>query len=121
MELFCPRDLGTIESESDLRKHLLCCPCREFMIKIQWLERNGYAIESRFKGFLSKLSKQFEESKALRIKELSVGMEKKMELFADTGSSGDKYTDKILHGMYKWIGPGRIEKRVHVRKSFQEE
>jgi hypothetical protein len=119
--LFCPRDLEAIDSEQDLRKHLFCYPCRETMIQEQWLEKNGYSIESKFHGLLQKLSDAFGESKAFRMKELSVGIKKKLELFVRNVSSGDKQTDKILHELYKWIAPGKVEKRVRVKKSVQEE
>jgi hypothetical protein len=121
MELFCPRDFGEIETEEDLRKHLFCYACRQHMIKIRWLEHNGYTIESRFHGILNKLSKVFEENKAFRMTELSESIKSKMEIFVRTGSSGDRYIDKILHGMYKWIAPGKIQKRVQERRSAMEE
>jgi len=121
MELFCPRDFGSIESEEDLRKHLFSHPCREFMIKIRWLEHNGFDIELQFKGSLKRLSEAFTESKATRLKELSEGIKKKMESFANTGTSGDKHIDSALHKKYKWLGPGKIQARVREKKSVQEE
>lgn len=63
--LKCPRCKDVIETPECLKKHILCEPCRNMMIKMNWITKNMNKILSVDKTFALSMIEEIEKRKGV--------------------------------------------------------
>jgi len=98
--MFCPRDYEEIKTQEDLRKHVLCFPCRMKMIDADWILFNGNEIEREWPGYLETILKQVVEDSSEYARKKIERAVRDVKLYIEKGTTGDERKDRMIkHAM----------------------